>query len=215
MIVDDDGMARVGLRGILETADDIDVVAEAADGSTAVELARAHRPDVVLMDVRMPGMPGPEAAAAVLAQIETRIVAITSFDTEDYVFRMIEAGASGFLLKDTPPLDIIQAVRTIAAGDSVISPRSTAHLVRRFASAAGASARRTAVERFETLTARERDIVVHVASGATNDEIAAALHLSLATVKTHLEQARIKLGARNRSLVGVMVERAGFGPAEI
>lgn len=215
LIVDDDGMARAGLRGILETAHDIEVVAEAADGPTAVELARAHRPGIVLMDVRMPGMSGAEATTAVLAQIDTRVVAITSFDTEDYVFRMIEAGASGFLLKDTPPLDIIQAVRTVAEGDSVISPRSTAHLVRRFAAGSGGAAKREAAERFSTLSAREREIAVLVAGGASNNEIAEALHLSVATVKTHLEQARIKLGARNRALVCVLVERAGFGPVEV
>ncbi|MBY0690149.1 response regulator transcription factor [Microbacterium marinilacus] len=205
-------MARAGLRGILETASDIEVVAEAGDGAGAVEAARAHRPDIVLMDVRMPGMSGAEATSALLAHVDARVIAITSFDSEDYVFRMIESGASGFLLKDTAPLDIIQAVRTVAAGDSVVSPRSTAHLVRRFAATSGDAARRHAAERFATLTARERDVAVHVAGGATNDEIAAAMHLSVATVKTHLDQVRIKLGARNRALVCVLVERAGFGP---
>lgn len=212
-IVDDDALVRQGLRGILDAADDIEVIGEASGGAEAVELARRHRPDVVLMDVRMPGMPGDEATRLLHEVVSTSaVIAITSFDSADYVFRMLEAGAVGFLLKDADPADFGKAVRAVMSGEGFVSPRSTAHLLSRFAGGGDHAARRDAQARFARLSPRERDVAVLVAEGASNPEIAEALHLSIATVKTHLEQARITLGARNRALVCVAVERAGFGP---
>jgi DNA-binding NarL/FixJ family response regulator len=213
LIVDDDALVRQGLRVILSAADDIEVVGEAAGGAEAVEFARRHRPDIVMMDVRMPGMPGDEATVLLHQLVpNVRVIAITSFDSQDYVFRMLEAGALGFLLKDADPGDFARAVRSVAGGEGFVSPRSTVHLLSRFAAGGEHAVRRSAQERFSRLSSRERDVVVLVAEGASNQEIAETLHLSVATVKTHLEQARVTLGARNRALVCVAVERAGFGP---
>lgn len=216
LIVDDDALVRQGLRGILDAAEDIEVIGEASSGAEAVELARRHRPDVVMMDVRMPGMPGDEATVLLHETVpSSAVIAITSFDSEDYVFRMLEAGALGFLLKDADPADFGKAVRSVTSGEGFVSPRSTAQLISRFAGGRDHAARREAQTRFAKLSARERDVAVLVSEGASNQEIAESLHLSLATVKTHLEQARITLGARNRALVCVAVERAGFGPVQL
>lgn len=216
LLVDDDALVRQGLRGILATVADIDVIGDVAGGAEAVEFARRHRPDVVMMDVRMPGMPGDEATLLLREMVpDTAVIAITSFDAEEYVFRMLEAGAVGFLLKDAEPIDFVRAVRSVAKGEGFVSPRSTVHLISRFAGGRDHAARREAQGRFARLSVRERDVAVLVAEGASNQEIAESLHLSVATVKTHLEQARITLGARNRALVCVAVERAGFGPGQL
>ncbi len=216
LIVDDDALVRQGLRGILDAAADIEVVAEASSGAEAIELARRHRPDVVMMDVRMPGIPGDEATVLLRETVpSSAVIAITSFDSEDYVFRMLEAGALGFLLKDAEPADFVKAVRSVISGEGFVSPRSTAQIISRFAGSRDHAARREAQARFAKLSTRERDVAVLVAEGSSNQEIAQALHLSIATVKTHLEQARITLGARNRALVCVAVERAGFGPEQL
>ncbi len=216
LIVDDDALVRQGLRGILATATGVEVIGEAASGAEAIEFARRHRPDVVMMDVRMPGMPGDEATVLLREAVpEAAVVAITSFDNEDYVFRMLEAGALGFLLKDADPADFGRAVHAVMDGEGFVSPRSTAQLISRFAGGRDHAARREAQARFARLSSRERDVAVLVAEGASNQEIAERLFLSVATVKTHLEQARITLGARNRALVCVAVERAGFGPGQL
>ncbi len=212
LLVDDEPLIRNGFRFVLSVDPAIEVIGEAADGAAAVELVRAHRPDVVLMDVRMPGMGGPEATAVIVAQSDSRVLAMTSMDAEDHLVRMLVAGATGYLLKDESPARIIDAVRRTAAGDSVISGRSTAQLVRRAVENEGTSGRRAALDRVAMLTDRERDVATGVASGATNQEIGAALHISAGTVKTHLEQVFAKLGARNRVQVGVILERAGLGP---
>ena len=212
LIADDDGMSRRFMAEILTSQPDLEVVAQAADGAEAVEAARRHRPDVVLMDVQMPRLAGPEATEALLGQVDANVIAITSYASDDVVDRMLVAGAMGFLLKDQPPQELIDGVRTVARGDGFVSPAATAQLIRRYVKGRGDRNRRDASARFASLTERERDIAVLVAAGASNQEIGDELHLSIATVKTHLEQARLKLGAANRALVCVMVERAGFGP---
>ncbi|MGB3731000.1 response regulator [Microbacterium sp.] len=215
LIVDDDQLVRSGLRFVLRADAGIDVVGEAADGAAAVEAVRAHHPDVVLMDVRMPGISGIEATATIVAQSDSRVLAMTSFDSEDQLMHMLKAGASGYLLKDDPPGLIVDAVRRTALGETVVSGRSMAQLVRSAVEKEGGSGRQAALERIGALTERERAVARGVASGATNQEIGGELHISAGTVKTHLEQVFAKLGARNRVQVGVILERAGLGPAEV
>jgi DNA-binding NarL/FixJ family response regulator len=215
LIVDDDQLVRSGLRFVLRADAGIDVVGEAGDGAAAVEAVRAHHPDVVLMDVRMPGISGIEATATIVAQTESKILAMTSFDSEDQLMHMLKAGASGYLLKDDPPGRIVEAVRRTARGETVVSGRSTAQLVRSAVEKEGGSGRQAALDRVGALTEREHAVARGVASGATNQEIGAQLHISAGTVKTHLEQVFAKLGARNRVQVGVILERAGLGPAEV
>lgn len=215
LVVDDEPLIRSGFRFVLGVDPSIDVIGEAADGAAAIELTRLHRPDVVLMDVRMPGVGGPEATAAIVAQSDAYVLAMTSFDSEGQLLRMLTAGASGYLLKDEAPDRIVDGVRRTAAGETVISGRSTAQLVRSAVANEGGEGRRAAAERVAALTGRERDVAQAVAGGATNQQIGAALHISAGTVKTHLEQVFAKLGVRNRVQVGVIFERAGLGPAEV
>lgn len=213
MIVDDEPLIRSGLRHVLQIDPAIEIVGEAQDGSAAIALAAAHRPDVVLMDVRMPRMSGPEATVALLERLpETRVLAITSFDAEDQLLSMLTSGAIGYLLKDEEPGRIIEAVHRSAAGETIVSARSTAQLVRRAVAREDQAVRADAAMRFERLSDRERDVVRLVAEGRTNAEIGERLHLAAATVKTHLEQIYDRLGVRNRQLVSVLAERAGHGP---
>lgn len=215
LVVDDEQLIRSGFRFVLAVHPGIEVIGEAADGAEAIEFVRAHRPDVVLMDVRMPVLGGPEATSVVVAQSDARVLAMTSIDAEDQLLRMLSAGASGYLLKDESPERIVDAVLRTAAGDTVVSGRSTAQLVRRAVDSEGGSGRSAALERVAALTERERDVAVEVAAGSTNQEIGASLHISGGTVKTHLEQVFAKLGVRSRVQVGVILERAGLGPREI
>ncbi|MEV7633062.1 response regulator transcription factor [Microbacterium sp. NPDC089318] len=215
LIVDDEALIRNGFRFVLGINASIEIVGEASDGASAVAFARAHRPEVVLMDVRMPGISGPEATAAIVAQSESRVLAMTSIDSEDQLLRMLSAGASGYLLKDESPERIIDAVLRTAAGDTVISGRSTAQLVRRAVATEGGAGRLAAEKRVAVLTGRERDVAMRVARGETNQEIGAHLHISAGTVKTHLEQVFAKLRVRSRVQVGIILERAGLGPADI
>jgi DNA-binding NarL/FixJ family response regulator len=215
LVVDDEPLIRSGFRFVLGVDPSIDVIGEVSDGAAAVAFVREHGPDVVLMDVRMPGIGGPEATAAVVAQSASRVLAMTSIDSEDQLLRMLSAGASGYLLKDEAPERIVDAVLRTAAGDTVVSGRSTAQLIRRAVATESEQVRRAAAKRVEVLTPRERDVATGVARGETNQEIGAALHISAGTVKSHLEQVFVKLGVRSRVQVGMIFERAGFGPAEI
>lgn len=214
LLVDDEPLIRNGFRYVLATDPAIQVVGEVADGAAAIEFVRAHRPDVVLMDVRMPGMAGPEATAIIVEQSSSKVLAMTSIDTEDQLVRMMGAGASGYLLKDESPAHIIEAIRRTALGETVMSSASAAHLVRRVVSDQSV-ARRDALERVALLTQREREVARGVAAGATNERIGADLHIAAGTVKTHLEQIFAKLGVRNRVQVGIILERAGLGPAGV
>lgn len=215
LVVDDEQLIRSGFRFVLAVHPGIEVVGEAADGAAAIEFVRAHHPDVVLMDVRMPLMGGPEATRAIVAQSSARVLAMTSIDAEDQLLRMLSAGASGYLLKDESPPRIVDAVLRTAGGETVVSGRSTAQLVRRVVESEGGSGRTSAQERVAALTERERDVAVGVAAGGTNQEIGVALHISSGTVKTHLEQVFAKFGVRSRVQVGVILERAGLGPVDV
>ncbi len=213
VVVDDDFLVRAAVMGILEPRGDIEVVGAAASGVEALEVARASRPDVVLMDIQMPGMDGVDTTRALLDQVDTDVIAMTSIGTAETVQQMLDAGAYGYLLKDAAPDALAEAILTVARGDAFLSPRHTRALVERLASDSGSEARRAAAIQFEALTERERGAARLVAAGATDAEIASAMHVALSTVKTHIQQARLKLGVRNRTQIGVMVERAGETPA--
>lgn len=215
LIVDDETLIRSGFRFVLAVDPGIEVVGEAADGETAIELVRAHHPDVVLMDVRMPGMGGAAATSAIAERSGARVLAMTSIDSEHQLVRMLAAGADGYLLKDESPDRIIDAVHRTAQGETVVSGRSTAHLVRRAITDEHGAGREDAVERISVLTAREREIAERVAAGDANREIGARLFISAGTVKTHLEQIFSKLGVRNRVQVSILLERAGLGPQDL
>ncbi|TDD86715.1 response regulator [Actinomadura rubrisoli] len=205
LIADDEHLVRSGLRRILETAGDIRVIAEAGDGSAAVAATARHRPDVVLMDVRMPGMDGLTAAERIPA--EAKVVMLTTFDLDDHVHRALRAGAVGFLLKDTSPRDLIAAVRTVAAGNALLAPTVTKRLIAHYAEqgpAGTAAARR----RLDTLTYRERQVVRAVARGLSNAEIGRELSLREPTVKSHVSRALAKLGLANRVQAAILVHTA-------
>lgn len=212
LVVDDDALVRSSLSMILASATDLDVVAEAADGRDAVERARAHRPDVVLMDVRMPVMDGIAATAEVRRAVPgTQVCMLTTFGLDSYVVDALHAGASGFLLKDTPPLEIIAAVRTVAAGEAMLSPRATRTLLDRFTEREPADARTRAAEAAASLaklTPREREVAGMVGDGASNAEIARTLFMSETTVKTHVGRLFTKLDVDNRVKVALVVRDA-------
>ena len=196
LIVDDDDLMRAGLRAVLSSDATVQVVGEAGDGAEAPGAARRMRPDVVLMDIRMPGVDGIAATRDVLAAApETRVVILTTFEEDDYIFGALGAGASGFLLKRTRPEDLIAAVHTIAAGDSLLAPSVTRRVIERMATA---PAPVPAGRRLESLTPRERDVLELVARGLSNGEIAAELVIEESTVKTHVKRILGKLGARDR-----------------
>jgi DNA-binding NarL/FixJ family response regulator len=210
LLVDDEALVRAGLRMILETADDLTVVAETGDGRAAIEAVRGYRPDVVLMDIRMPRLDGLAATAAIRAQPGSpSVIVLTTFDSDDEVFRALEAGAVGFLLKDTPPADLLHAIRAAAAGDAMLSPRVTRRVIHRV-TAEDRTRRRDALARLEVLSEREREVLVEIGRGHTNAEIAARLHLSEATVKTHVTHLFEKLTATNRVQLAIAAFRAGI-----
>jgi DNA-binding NarL/FixJ family response regulator len=199
LLVDDQALLRTGFRMILQAQPDLEVVGEAVDGADAVRQVAALRPDVVLMDVRMPVMDGVQATAAIAAGGgEARVLILTTFDVDEYAFAALRAGASGFLLKDVPPSELAGAIRAVAAGDAVVSPRITRQLLDRVSLDTPGSADNPRIPVLDVLTERERQIFGEVARGLSNAEIAARLHLSEATVKTHLTRVLAKLQLRDR-----------------
>jgi DNA-binding NarL/FixJ family response regulator len=200
LLADDHPLIRKGFRLILDAEGDIAVTGEAGDGATAVSMCSALRPDVVLMDVRMPGRNGIEATRDIVAAgLPSRVLILTTFDLDDYVYAGLRAGASGFLLKDTQPDDLADAIRTVAAGDAVLAPGATGRLIRQFTArpAEPPSGLRAARIR-QVLTPREQDVLALIAAGKSNGEIAASLHLSEGTVKIHVGRILAKLGLRDR-----------------
>lgn len=209
LIVDDDPLVRSGLTLILGGAPDLDVVGEAADGVEAIAAVRSLRPAVVLMDLRMPRMDGLAATRELVALPDAPLVVVlTTFDVDDAVVRALEAGASGFLLKDTPPPDLVDAVRRAAAGEPMLSPTATRRLIERVTGGADAARRGRARDRVALLTEREREVALAVGRGLGNAEIAGELHLSVATVKAHVGRLFTKLGVENRVQIALVVNDA-------
>jgi DNA-binding NarL/FixJ family response regulator len=210
-LVDDQALLRAGLRALLNAEDDIEIVGEAADGEGAVALARDQRPDVILMDIRMPRVDGLEATRRIVADPQlggVKVVVLTTFEIDEYVFDALRAGAAGFLLKDADLDDIVRAVRVVAAGESLLSPSVTRRVVETFAGAAAPTG--PAASRLDELTEREAEIVALVATGLSNGEIAERLVISPATARTHVSRAMLKLGARDRAQLVVFAFEAGL-----
>jgi DNA-binding NarL/FixJ family response regulator len=211
LLVDDDPLVRAGLRVILSSADDLEVVGEAADGAAAIAAAAAHRPEIVLMDIRMPEMNGITATERISAlPAPPKVIVLTTFHLDEYVFGALRAGASGFLLKDTPPADIVQAVRLVAAGEAMLSPAVTRTLIGHFSVDTDASRRAAARQVLQTLTDREREVATQVGRGASNADIAGQLYMSEATVKAHVSRVLAKLNAANRVQIAIIVRDAGL-----
>jgi DNA-binding NarL/FixJ family response regulator len=211
LLADDQPLARAGLRTLLESCDDIEVVGEAASGTEAVERARAARPDVVLMDIRMPGLDGLEATRRIVADERltgVRVVVLTTFDLDEYVYEALRVGASGFLAKDVEPGELRHAVRVVARGDSLLSPGVTRRLIAEFA--ARPAVEPPAAGRLRVLTDREREVLALVGEGLANDDIAARLYMSPATVKTHVSRVMGKLAAHDRAQLVVLAYETGL-----
>ncbi len=209
LIADDQALVRAGFRALLAAEEDIEIVGEAGDGAAAVRLAKATHPDLILMDIRMPHVDGLEATrqiAADAALADCRVVILTTFDLDEYVFEALRVGASGFLLKDTEPVDLIRGVRAVAAGDALLSPKVTRRLIAEFAGRAKTPAPR----QLDQLTDREREVMALVGAGLSNEEIATQLFVSPATAKTHVSRAMVKLGARDRAQLVVFAYEAGL-----
>jgi DNA-binding NarL/FixJ family response regulator len=210
VLADDQALLRAGLRALLDAEDDIEVVGEAAHGEEAVRVVRTTRPDVVLMDIRMPGTDGLAATQAITSDpdlAETRVIVLTTFDLDEYVFDAMRLGASGFLVKDTDPPELLRGIRAVAAGDALLSPGVTRRLIGEFASR---SRQASSPALLAPLTEREREVVALVGEGLSNDEIAARLVLSPATAKTHVSRAMIKLHARDRAQLVVLAYETGL-----
>lgn len=211
LVVDDDPLVRSALGLMLGGQADLRIVGEAADGAAGVDRARELRPDVVLMDIRMPVMDGLEATRRLLADHgPPRVIVLTTFDADENVVRAVAAGADGFLLKDTPPPRIVEAIRRVADGEAMLSPSATRSLVAQVRRDAADDRGGRARGRLDALTERERQVAVAVGQGMSNAEIAAALHMSVATVKTHVSRLFDKLGAVNRVQIALLVHDAGL-----
>lgn len=209
-VVDDQALVRGGFAMMLGTHDDIEVVAEAGTGVEAIDVARTHRPDVVLMDIRMPDMDGLEATSRILAEADwsVRVLILTTFDPDEYVYRALRAGASGFVLKDIPPEQLAAAVRTVADGGALLAPSITRRLIGQFSKRLATD---TAIAgRLDRLTDREREVVSAVARGASNAEIAEEMFIGAATVKTHISSVLTKLGLRDRAQIVVFAYESGL-----
>jgi DNA-binding NarL/FixJ family response regulator len=209
-VVDDQALVRRGFAMVLGHQPDIEVVAEAGTGVEALEVTREHRPDVVLMDIRMPEMDGLDATARLLAEADwpLKVVILTTFDPDEYVYRALEAGASGFVLKDIPPEQLAPAIRTVADGGALLDPTITRRLIGRFARTLADDT--ATARRLERLTDRERDVLVELAKGSTNSEISEALYIGAATVKTHVSSILTKLGLRDRAQAVVFAYESGL-----
>lgn len=211
LIADDQALLRGSFRVLIDTAPGLVAVGEAATGAQAVDLAHRHRPDIVLMDVRMPDLDGIEATRRICTDPETtdvRVLILTMFDLDTYVYAALRAGASGFLLKDVPPADLLTAIRVIAAGDALLAPSITRRLIAEFTRRV--EPRRPLAPRIDHITEREREILVYVARGLSNQEIAEHLRLSLATVKTHIGRLLTKTDARDRAQLVIIAYETGL-----
>jgi DNA-binding NarL/FixJ family response regulator len=210
LIVDDDALVRAGLAMLLAGAEGIEVVGEAVDGSEVADAVAEHRPDIVLMDIRMPGMDGLAATELVRAQSAApEVIVLTTFEVDDYVVRALRAGASGFLLKDTPPADIVHAVRAVAAGDPMLSAAVTRRLINHVRDSEGGERRRHACEQLNRLTEREREVAVAIGQGKSNAEISRELYMSIATAKAHVSRVLEKLALNNRVQIALLAHDAG------
>jgi DNA-binding NarL/FixJ family response regulator len=210
VLVDDQALVRAGFRALLDAQDDIEVVAESSDGETAVRLAAELTPDIVLMDIRMPGVDGLAATRRIAADERcgaVRVVILTTFGLDEYVFEAIRSGASGFLVKDTEPKELVQAVRVVAGGEALLSPSVTKQLIAEFAARAKEP---QAPDRLDELTDREREVLALVAEGLSNEEIAERLVVSPATAKTHVSRTMNKLRARDRAQLVVIAYESGL-----
>ncbi|WP_416394268.1 MULTISPECIES: response regulator [unclassified Curtobacterium] len=210
LLVDDQVLVRAGLRALVDAEPGMTVVGEAGDGNAAVDVARRERPDVVLMDIRMPGTDGLAATQRISADPDlagVHVVVLTTFEEDDYVFEAIRGGAAGFLVKDTEPAELLRAIRTVVAGESLLSPRATRSLVEAYATHAKPS---SLAPELDVLTDRERQVMQLVAVGMTNAEIAEHLFVSPMTAKTHVSRAMIKLGARDRAQLVVFAYETGL-----
>lgn len=205
-IVDDQAMVRAGFRMIVESQPDMQIAGEAGDGSAAIDLIKRERPDVVLMDIRMPNLDGIQATRQVAAS--TRVVILTTFELDEYVFDALGAGASAFLLKAAPPEDLIRAIRVVAGGEALLAPSVTKRLIEEFARRPEPASRRA--KELETLTEREREVLREVAKGLSNAEIAAKLHVSETTVKTHVAHMLDKLDLRDRVQAVILAYESGL-----
>ena len=225
LLVDDQGLVRAGFRALLDDAGDIEVVGEAGDGVAAVELARSTRPDVVLMDIRMPVLDGLEATRRIVADellAGVRVLVLTTFELDEYVFEALAAGASGFLLKNTDPMELLRAVRVVAEGEALLAPSVTRRLIAEFADRPGrrswrpeSGGRRPEADSkpaidLSALTDREREVMALVGAGLSNEEIAERLVVSPATARTHVSRAMVKLGARDRAQLVVFAYESGL-----
>jgi DNA-binding NarL/FixJ family response regulator len=210
LVVDDDALVRAGLSMVLAGADDIVIVGEARDGNEVAHAVAEHEPRIVLMDIRMPGMDGLAATELLRAQDEApEVIVLTTFDADEYVLRALRAGASGFLLKDMPPADIVRAVRAVAAGEPMLSPTITRRLIGHVTDSEAADRRRDARERLDRLTEREREVAVAIGLGKTNAEISRELYMSIPTVKAHVSHVLEKLEFNNRVQIALLAHDAG------